>query len=154
MQHEQNGRFYQPCVQQTKAREGDSSNVGPGVAGVAGVVGLVGVGGMHRKSPPPERAQVVANPPRPDPTRQDETRRDVSKMEDDRAQTNLGPAAEEGVPEEAPAAAAAKQPRRRFVGRKKTVGSVADATTSIEDSSAIQGVRQPWDPSRPCLLAG
>lgn len=97
---------------------------------------------MHRKSPPP----ITLRGGQPLATRQD------VKMEDDRAQTNLGPAAEDGVPEEAPAAT--KQPRRRFVGRKKTaaagaaVGSVADANTSIEDSSAIQGVRQPWTPSR------
>ncbi|KAJ4356313.1 Diphthamide biosynthesis protein 1 [Didymosphaeria variabile] len=63
-------------------------------------------------------------------------------MEDDRAQTNLGPAAEDGVPEEV--YAAPKQPRRRFVGRKAVAeaGNKAAPNANIEDSSAIQ-VAQP-----------
>jgi 2-(3-amino-3-carboxypropyl)histidine synthase len=62
-------------------------------------------------------------------------------MEDDRAQTNLGPAAEQGVPDEGPAAPAPKQPRRRFVGRKTAAAgggadadADADANANIEDS--------------------
>lgn len=60
-------------------------------------------------------------------------------MEDDRAATNLGPAADEAVPDELPAAP--KQPRRRFVGRKTAneAPKAADANANIEDSSAIQG---------------
>ncbi|KAK7192442.1 Diphthamide biosynthesis protein 1 [Paraphaeosphaeria sporulosa] len=62
-------------------------------------------------------------------------------MEDDRAQTNLGPAAEDGVPEEV--RAVPKQPRRRFVGRKSAAeAGSADPNANIEDSSAIQ-VAQP-----------
>jgi 2-(3-amino-3-carboxypropyl)histidine synthase len=66
-------------------------------------------------------------------------------MEDDRAATNLGPEVNEGISEEP--AAAPKQPRRRFVGRK-TAGTAgeqqADPNANIEDSSAIQGVRRLW----------
>lgn len=64
-------------------------------------------------------------------------------MEHDRAQTNLGPAAEHAVPEEAPVAP--KQPRRRFVGRKKEPDAHSDQparpNANIEDASAIQGGR-------------
>jgi 2-(3-amino-3-carboxypropyl)histidine synthase len=65
-------------------------------------------------------------------------------MEDDRAATNLGPELDEGIAEEP--AAAPKQPRRRFVGRKtveKAGEQQADPNANIEDSSAIQGVRRP-----------
>jgi 2-(3-amino-3-carboxypropyl)histidine synthase len=66
-------------------------------------------------------------------------------MEDDRAATNLGPEADQGMPEEA--VPVQKQPRRRFVGRKtaeKTSDQQADPNANIEDSSAIQGVRGPY----------
>jgi len=68
-------------------------------------------------------------------------------MENDRAATNLGPAAEEGVPEEVPVEP--KQPRRRFVGRKTAqvsagTGKLLDPNANIEESSAIQGVRRAW----------
>jgi 2-(3-amino-3-carboxypropyl)histidine synthase len=65
-------------------------------------------------------------------------------MENDRAATNLGPEADQGMPEEA--VPVQKQPRRRFVGRKpaeKTSEQQADPNANIEDSSAIQGVRSP-----------
>lgn len=65
-------------------------------------------------------------------------------MEDDRAATNLGPEVEEGIAEEP--VAVPKQPKRRFVGRKtveKTGEPQADPNANIEDSSAIQGVRNP-----------
>ncbi|KAI4657716.1 Diphthamide biosynthesis protein 1 [Alternaria triticimaculans] len=64
-------------------------------------------------------------------------------MEDDRAATNLGPDAEQGMPEEA--VPVQKQPKRRFVGRKtaeKAGEQQADPNANIEDSSAIQ-VAQP-----------
>jgi 2-(3-amino-3-carboxypropyl)histidine synthase len=64
-------------------------------------------------------------------------------MEDDRAATNLGPDVEENISEEP--SVAAKQPRRRFVGRKtadKGDEQQADPNANIEDSSAIQGVRR------------
>lgn len=66
-------------------------------------------------------------------------------MEADRAQANLGPAAEHAVPEEVPVAP--KQPRRRFVGRKTAAAAAggradADASANMEDSTAIQGVRR------------
>lgn len=61
-------------------------------------------------------------------------------MEDDRAQTNLGPGVEDEVPEDIPAVT--KQPKRRFVGRKTAtdVNNRIDPNTNIEDSSAIQGL--------------
>lgn len=64
-------------------------------------------------------------------------------MEDDRAATNLGPSAEDGIPEEP--VAVPKQPKRRFVGRKTADAAAkpADPNSNIEDSSAIQGVRHP-----------
>jgi 2-(3-amino-3-carboxypropyl)histidine synthase len=66
-------------------------------------------------------------------------------MEDDRAATNLGPETDPGMPEEA--VPVPKQPKRRFVGRKtaeKTSDQQADPNANIEDSSAIQGVRNPY----------
>jgi 2-(3-amino-3-carboxypropyl)histidine synthase len=62
-------------------------------------------------------------------------------MEDDRAATNLGPSVEEGIPEEP--TVVPKQPKRRFVGRKKAevASNAVDPNANIEDSSAIQGVR-------------
>lgn len=60
-------------------------------------------------------------------------------MEDDRAQTDLGIAADI---EEAHYAAepVPKQPKKRFVGRRTANASVRnDGNTSIEDSGAIQG---------------
>ncbi|KAF2873086.1 putative diphthamide synthesis protein-domain-containing protein [Massariosphaeria phaeospora] len=64
-------------------------------------------------------------------------------MEEDRAATNLGPSAEDGIPEEP--ITAPKQPKRRFVGRKtvdNSSGEPKDPNANIEDSSAIQ-VAQP-----------
>jgi 2-(3-amino-3-carboxypropyl)histidine synthase len=64
-------------------------------------------------------------------------------MEDDRAATNLGPELDEDISEQP--AAAPKQPKRRFVGRKtaeKANEQQADSNANIEDSSAIQGVRR------------
>ena len=66
-------------------------------------------------------------------------------MEDDRAATNLGLEADQGMPEEA--VPVQKQPRRRFVGRKtadKSSEQQADPNANIEDSSAIQGVMIPY----------
>lgn len=63
-------------------------------------------------------------------------------MEDDRAATNLGPSAEDGMPEEP--IPVPKQPRRRFVGRKAAAEATTkptDPNATIEDSGAIQGVR-------------
>ena len=64
-------------------------------------------------------------------------------MEEDRAATNLGPLTEEGLAEEP--VVTPKQPKRRFVGRKTVTANATDKTAdpnlSIEDSSAIQGVR-------------
>ncbi|KAF2749117.1 diphthamide biosynthesis protein 1 [Sporormia fimetaria CBS 119925] len=60
-------------------------------------------------------------------------------MEDDRAATNLGPSAEDGMTEEP--TVLPKQPKRRFVGRKaveKVANSAPDANANIEDSSALQ----------------
>jgi 2-(3-amino-3-carboxypropyl)histidine synthase len=71
-------------------------------------------------------------------------------MEDDRAATNLGPDADQGMPEEV--APVQKQPKRRFVGRKageKAGEQQADPNANIEDSSAIQGVRSP---QKSCLM--
>jgi 2-(3-amino-3-carboxypropyl)histidine synthase len=64
-------------------------------------------------------------------------------MEDDRAATNLGPSAEDGMTEEP--VAASKQPKRRFVGRKtaEKVAGKTDPNANIEDSGTIQGVRLP-----------
>jgi 2-(3-amino-3-carboxypropyl)histidine synthase len=64
-------------------------------------------------------------------------------MEEDRAATNLGPLEEERLREEP--AAPARQPKRRFVGKRtaeKVAGKTADPNANIEDSSAIQ-VAQP-----------
>jgi len=79
---------------------------------------------------------IIAIPPH------DTTR--YNKMEDDRAATNLGPSAEDGITEEP--IAVPKQPKRRFVGRKtaeKVAGKPAGPNANIEDSGAIQGVRHP-----------
>jgi len=79
----------------------------------------------------------------PDPATRSTTT-STRKMEDDRAATNLGPDAEQGMPEEA--VPVQKQPKRRFVGRKtaeKASEQQADPNANIEDSSAIQGVRSP-----------
>lgn len=62
-------------------------------------------------------------------------------MEDDRAATNLGPSAEDGITEEP--IVVQKQPKRRFVGRKAAEKAVASPNENIEDSGAIQGVRHP-----------
>jgi 2-(3-amino-3-carboxypropyl)histidine synthase len=72
-------------------------------------------------------------------------------MEEDRAATNLGPEADQGMPEEA--APLQKQPKRRFVGRKtaeKAGEQQADPNANIEDSSAIQGVRSPRNEKLSC----
>jgi 2-(3-amino-3-carboxypropyl)histidine synthase len=64
-------------------------------------------------------------------------------MEEDRAATNLGPGADDGISEEP--TVTAKQPRRRFVGRKtaeKAGEQQGDPNANIEDSSVIQGVRR------------
>jgi len=75
------------------------------------------------------------------------SRHNISRhnMEDDREATNLGPDVEEKISEEP--SVAAKQPRRRFVGRKAAdkgdeQQQQADPNANIEDSSAIQGVRR------------
>jgi hypothetical protein len=63
-------------------------------------------------------------------------------MEDDRAQVDLGIAADI---EEAHAAAepVQKQPKKRFVGRRTADATARNAgNTSIEDSGAIQGTIQ------------
>ncbi|CAN9449243.1 unnamed protein product [Alternaria sp. RS040] len=63
-------------------------------------------------------------------------------MEDDRAATNLGPDADQGMPEEV--MPVQKQPKRRFIGRKageKAGEAQADPNANIEDSSAIQVVQ-------------
>lgn len=64
-------------------------------------------------------------------------------MEDDRIATNLGPETNRDV--ESEVAAPAKQPRRRFVGRRATEQAAQSngANGSIEDSGAIQGVNRP-----------
>jgi hypothetical protein len=67
-------------------------------------------------------------------------------MEEDRAATNVGP----DVPDldetmASEPAVVAKQPRKRFVGRKtgdKAAEPSTDPNANIEDSSAIQGVRR------------
>jgi 2-(3-amino-3-carboxypropyl)histidine synthase len=66
-------------------------------------------------------------------------------MEEDRAATNVGP----DVPDmdetmASEPAVVAKQPRKRFVGRKTgdKAEPSADPNANIEDSSAIQGVRR------------
>jgi 2-(3-amino-3-carboxypropyl)histidine synthase len=72
-------------------------------------------------------------------------------MEEDRAAANLGPEADQGMPEEA--APVQKQPKRRFVGRKtaeKAGEQQADPNANIEDSSAIQGVRSPRNEHSSC----
>lgn len=72
----------------------------------------------------------------------------ATRMEDDRAATNLGPEVEEGIQEEP--VQVPKQPKRRFVGRKaaETKGEQqADPNANIEDSSAIQGVRNLYSKS-------
>ncbi|KAF2464967.1 Diphthamide biosynthesis protein 1 [Lindgomyces ingoldianus] len=64
-------------------------------------------------------------------------------MEEDRATTNPGFIAEDGINEEP--IATPKHPKRRFVGRKtvaKVAGKQGDPNANIEDSSAIQ-VAQP-----------
>lgn len=60
-------------------------------------------------------------------------------MEQDRAATNLGPAAGEDMPEEP--IVVPRQPKRRFVGRRTTevASTSADPNANIEDSSTIQG---------------
>lgn len=66
-------------------------------------------------------------------------------MEEDREATNLGPSPEDTMPEEP--TVVPRQPKRRFVGRKAADKAAAsqptDPNASIEDSSAIQGVRAP-----------
>jgi 2-(3-amino-3-carboxypropyl)histidine synthase len=62
-------------------------------------------------------------------------------MEDDRAATNLGPSAEDGMNEEP--TVVPRQPKRRFVGRKAAEKVAGNPNENIEDSSAIQGVRHP-----------
>ncbi|KAF2277685.1 uncharacterized protein EI97DRAFT_396673 [Westerdykella ornata] len=60
-------------------------------------------------------------------------------MEEDRAATNLGPSAEDGLVGEPPVVP--RQPKRRFVGRKtaeKATTSPTDPNTNIEDSTAVQ----------------
>lgn len=58
-------------------------------------------------------------------------------MEDDRAQTDLGIAAEIEEREEA----AKRQPRKRFVGRRQAAEAASKngANSSVEDSGAVQG---------------
>lgn len=67
----------------------------------------------------------------------------IAAMEEDRLATNLGPAAVDDI--ESEVTSPAKQPKRRFVGRKaaEKAASNTDANGSIEESSAIQGVKAP-----------
>lgn len=62
-------------------------------------------------------------------------------MEEDRAQTDLGIAAD--IEETHRQEAEIKQPKKRFIGRRTAAENAAKAPTqinsSIEDSSAIQG---------------
>jgi 2-(3-amino-3-carboxypropyl)histidine synthase len=67
-------------------------------------------------------------------------------MEEDRAATNLGPDIEEEILEEP--VEVPKQPKRRFVGRKTTAKDTnepKDPNATIEDTSAIQGVRNRFE---------
>jgi len=65
-------------------------------------------------------------------------------MEDDRIATNLGPEVNGHV--ESEVAVPAKQPKRRFVGRRRADQAAAQTngtSGSIEDSGAVQGVNSP-----------
>jgi 2-(3-amino-3-carboxypropyl)histidine synthase len=64
-------------------------------------------------------------------------------MEDDRIATNLGPEMNGDV--ESEVVTPAKQPKRRFVGRRTAEQAAQSNGTngSIEDSGAIQGVNRP-----------
>jgi len=63
-------------------------------------------------------------------------------MEDDRATTNPGLSTKDNLLGES--VCIPKQPKRRFVGRKKAeqvAGKPVDLDADIEDSNAIQGTR-------------
>lgn len=62
-------------------------------------------------------------------------------MEVDRAQVDLGVAEQSVHPAESPAPA--RQPKKRFVGRRQADENVAknSSGSAIEDSGAIQGMR-------------
>jgi 2-(3-amino-3-carboxypropyl)histidine synthase len=62
-------------------------------------------------------------------------------MEEDRLATNLGPNLDDQLESEVPAAA--RQPKRRFIGRRAADQATQNKTGdgSIEDSGAIQGVK-------------
>jgi 2-(3-amino-3-carboxypropyl)histidine synthase len=64
-------------------------------------------------------------------------------MEEDRIATNLGPETNGEV--ETEVTAPAKQPKRRFVGRRTAdqAAQSSGANGSIEDSGAMQGVNNP-----------
>jgi hypothetical protein len=64
-------------------------------------------------------------------------------MEEDREATNLGPSLDEQLESEVPVSA--KQPKRRFIGRRAADQAAQSRTgdASIEDSGAIQGVNSP-----------
>ena len=60
-------------------------------------------------------------------------------MEDDRAQVDLGIAAE--IEERQEEAAAQRQPKKRFIGRRQATEAASrnEANASVEDSGAITG---------------
>jgi hypothetical protein len=64
-------------------------------------------------------------------------------MEEDRLATNLGPETSDSLDADTPAAP--KQPKRRFVGRRAAEAATATNAPngSIEESTAIQGVKSP-----------
>jgi hypothetical protein len=61
-------------------------------------------------------------------------------MENDRAQVDLGIAAD--IEERQEEAAAKKQPKKRFVGRRQAAEAASrnGASTSVEDSGAVTGI--------------
>lgn len=79
-------------------------------------------------------------------------------MEEDRAQTDLGIAADieasHREEEEAAAQPALKQPKKRFVGRRTAAEAAAKnggSNGSIEDSKSIQGEIDSPPPSTSCF---
>jgi 2-(3-amino-3-carboxypropyl)histidine synthase len=65
-------------------------------------------------------------------------------MEDDRLATNIGPNLDDQLESETPVPA--KQPKRRFIGRRAADQAAQSKTgdAGIEDSGAIQGVNSPF----------
>jgi hypothetical protein len=74
-------------------------------------------------------------------------------MEEDRLETNLGPSLDDQI--ESEVQIQAKQPKRRFIGRRAADQAAQNKITdaSIEDSGAIQGVNHPVSIRRCILLA-